>query len=84
MNWEDTVLNKKQIARALKDTKLGYTQTILESQAKPSFEAGKAEGIRTVVDDFATVLDAPERARLEMFYDVFNMWQAFLKEQGVE
>ena len=41
-------------------------------------------GIRKVVEDFRTVLDAPERFRLEMFYDVLGKYPIPKEEKGVE
>lgn len=49
---------------------------VAKAQAEISFKAGRKE----VVKDFETVLDAPARYRLEMFFDILNTWQASIKE----
>ena len=48
-----------------------------------TYNSGREAGMKKVVEDFETVLDAPESYRWAMFFDVLNGWQEQLKEKGL-
>jgi len=105
MNWEDTVLNRYQEGqivgfRTWEDWHNGFTITereinkLKEAQAKTSFEQGKQEGIRTVVEivrdwDALPVGVFNKKYKVKLVNNVEDetlaeIIERFLKEQGVE
>ena len=89
MKAEDTVMKPKQVFKIVREhapadycqLSLDIGELVAEAQAEISFPLGEKAGIKEVVKDFETVLDAPPRHRLEMFFDILNTWQAKLKEE---
>ena len=92
MEAKDTVMSVREIAALLRGMPyhpsneagwMNFVRRCLNAQAEitwkarePEIEAARKAGVKEVVKDFETVLDAPSRYRLGMFYDILDGWQA--------
>lgn len=80
MNWQDTVMGEKELQKGYCEGAYDV-EYLIKRQAEISFEAG----IRVVVEAVNTLTNVPACRYKNAYICLYKkMWQAKLKEWGIE